>query len=129
MAKEDYLLKRFGRENPYNVPEGYFDNFTGQMMDRLPERTFDDLPARRVTLWDKVKPIVYLAAMFAVADDIMRGGKTDAPATNVAANSGNTVVPNDDSDMDMAADYCNYVLNETEMDDYSMYLYMEDIVE
>ena len=136
MAKEDYLLKRFGRENPYNVPEGYFDNFTGQMMDRLPERTFDDLPARRVTLWDKVKPIIYLAAMFvgialmfAVANDFVRGDKSDAPATNVAANSGNTVVLNDDSDMDMAADYCNYVLNETEMDDYSMYLYMEDIVE
>lgn len=136
MAKEDYLLKRFGRENPYNVPEGYFDNFTGKMMDRLPERTFDDLPARRVTLWDKVKPIVYLAAMFAgialmfaVADDIMRGGKTDTPATNVAANSENMTVPAGDSDIDMAADYCNYVLNETEMDDYSMYLYMEDIVE
>ena len=32
MAKEDYLLSKCGRENPFKVPEGYFDQFTDDLM-------------------------------------------------------------------------------------------------
>ena len=81
MAKEDYLLSKCGRENPFKVPEGYFDQFTDDLMAKLPERTFDEEAPRKVTLWDKVKPVVYLAAMFAgiaamfaVAEDFMQSG-------------------------------------------------------
>ena len=55
MAKEDYLLSKCGRENPFKVPEGYFDQFTDDLMAKLPERTFDEEAPRKVTLWDKVK--------------------------------------------------------------------------
>ena len=63
MKKEETdLLKRCGTENPFTVPEGYFANFTEQLMDQLPEREIQ--PAPQLTLWARVKPWVYMAAMF-----------------------------------------------------------------
>lgn len=135
MAKEDYLLNKCGKDNPFKVPEGYFDQFANQLMTELPERTFEFEPQKKVTLWDKVKPVVYLAAMFAgialmfaVAEDFMG---TDAESNNqeVALNAGEQSKMTGDNYDDIAADYCNYVMRESEMDDYSMYLYMEEIVE
>ena len=50
MKKEETdLLKRCGTENPFTVPEGYFANFTEQLMDKLPEREIQ--PAPQLTLW------------------------------------------------------------------------------
>lgn len=77
------------RKSPFKVPEGYFENFTEQMMSRLPEASGagndaakarpvlmvstngtvkatatpqEAQPAPRVTLFDRVKPYLYLAA-------------------------------------------------------------------
>lgn len=136
MAKEDYLLSKCGRENPFKVPEGYFDQFTDDLMAKLPERTFDEEAPRKVTLWDKVKPVVYLAAMFAgiaamfaVAEDFMQSGDETEAKTELVATGGSTATADETAADDAAIDYCNYVMNENEMDDYSMYLYMEEIVE
>ena len=38
MSDEKYIEERVGRRNPYQVPEGYFDAFTSQLMQQLPER-------------------------------------------------------------------------------------------
>ncbi len=136
MAKEDYLLSKCGRENPFKVPEGYFDQFTDDLMAKLPERTFDEEAPRKVTLWDKVKPVVYLAAMFAgiaamfaVAEDFMQSGDETEAKTELVATGGSMATADETAADDAAIDYCNYVMNENEMDDYSMYLYMEEIVE
>ena len=136
MAKEDYLLSKCGRENPFKVPEGYFDQFTDDLMAKLPERTFDEEAPRKVTLWDKVKPVVYLAAMFAgiaamfaVAEDFMQSGDEADAKTELVATGGSAATTGETAADDAAIDYCNYVMNENEMDDYSMYLYMEEIVE
>lgn len=136
MAKEDYLLSKCGRENPFKVPEGYFDQFTDDLMAKLPERTFDEEAPRKVTLWDKVKPVVYLAAMFAgiaamfaVAEDFMQSGDETEAKTELVATGGSAATTDETAADDAAIDYCNYVMNENEMDDYSMYLYMEEIVE
>lgn len=136
MAKEDYLLSKCGRENPFKVPEGYFDQFTDDLMAKLPERTFDEEAPRKVTLWDKVKPVVYLAAMFAgiaamfaVAEDFMQSGDETEAKTELVATGGSMATADETTADDAAIDYCNYVMNENEMDDYSMYLYMEEIVE
>ena len=37
MDEEKYLKDRIGNVNHFRVPEGYFDNFTSQLMARLPE--------------------------------------------------------------------------------------------
>ena len=43
--EEKVLLERCGRENPFRVPEGYFDTLPEKVMNRLPRRR------RRSTLW------------------------------------------------------------------------------
>ena len=34
---EELLKQKFGQENPFKVPEGYFDNFASKFMEQLPE--------------------------------------------------------------------------------------------
>ncbi len=38
--KEEDIIKKLteGRENPFCVPDGYFEGFTGRLMSRLPEQ-------------------------------------------------------------------------------------------
>lgn len=38
MKEEDFIRERCGTKNPFRVPEGYFENFTADLMDKLPER-------------------------------------------------------------------------------------------
>lgn len=33
MKEEDELLKKCGTKNPFMVPEGYFDNFSKELMN------------------------------------------------------------------------------------------------
>lgn len=49
-------------KNPFKVPDNYFAQFNEEIMSRLPEKVY--VAPRPVPLWDKVKPWVYLAAMF-----------------------------------------------------------------
>ncbi len=49
-------------KNPFEVPDDYFAQFHKEIMDKLPEKEFT-VP-KKVTMWDKVKPWVYMAAMF-----------------------------------------------------------------
>ena len=63
MGKEDNILRKVGTGNPFRVPEHYFDNFTEELMGKLPEK--EPLPySTEPTLWQRVKPWVYMAAMF-----------------------------------------------------------------
>ncbi|MDD2591055.1 MAG: hypothetical protein PHD59_09825 [Fermentimonas sp.] len=48
--------------NPFKVPENYFTQFNEDIINRLPEKEF--YAPKQVPLWDKVKPWIYLAAMF-----------------------------------------------------------------
>ena len=37
--EEKYLRERVGQKNPFRTPEGYFDQFTANVMAQLPERS------------------------------------------------------------------------------------------
>ena len=37
MKQDDILREKFGRENHFRVPEGYFDDFADRMMEMIPE--------------------------------------------------------------------------------------------
>ena len=63
MGKEDNILKKVGTQNPFRVPEHYFDNFTEEMMSKLPEKEPLSFSAEP-TLWQRVKPWLYMTAMF-----------------------------------------------------------------
>ena len=38
MKEEDILLKKLGKEDSFKVPDGYFENLTSEMMNKLPEK-------------------------------------------------------------------------------------------
>ena len=63
MGKEDNILKKVGTQNPFRVPEHYFDNFAEELMSKLPEKEPLSFSAEP-TLWQRVKPWLYMAAMF-----------------------------------------------------------------
>lgn len=64
MKEEIRLNERFGRDAGFRVPEGYFESVFAQIAENLPA------PAERpsvpqLSLWQKIRPYVYMAAMFA----------------------------------------------------------------
>jgi hypothetical protein len=63
MSKKKIKLEEIGNANPFQVPEGYFDGFAENLMSRLPDRVNDE--PKTISLWTRVRPWVYMAAMFA----------------------------------------------------------------
>ena len=63
MEEEKNILKKIGTKNPFYVPEGYFENFSQELMSKLPEKE-SFLPESNPTLWQRVKPWIYMTAMF-----------------------------------------------------------------
>lgn len=63
MTREENILKeRFGKENPFKVPDGYFDHLTERIMENLPEQEIRVIDIRsRQTLWQKL-PLRKIAA-------------------------------------------------------------------
>ena len=63
MKEEDELLRKCGTKNPFTVPEGYFENFSKELMEKLPEKEIS-LSEPVITTWQRVKPWIYMTAMF-----------------------------------------------------------------
>lgn len=38
MKEDKDLLSKYGRKNPFTVPEGYFQDFNERLMEQLPEK-------------------------------------------------------------------------------------------
>lgn len=55
-------LNEIDKRNPFTVPEGYFTRFNEEIMNHLPEK--EAAKPKTVTIWDRAKPWVYMAAMF-----------------------------------------------------------------
>lgn len=67
MKEEKILTMKFGKENHFTVPEGYFDSFAEKMMEQLPH--VDGMEARVIemkpeTLWHRL-PLRKMAAAVA----------------------------------------------------------------
>ena len=63
MSQEEKILQKIGKKNPFTVPENYFENFTQELMDKLPAKEAV-LQTEAPTLWQRVKPWLYMTAMF-----------------------------------------------------------------
>ena len=56
------------KENPFTVPEGYFDNLTEQILSKIPEKSDEvKLPkvGTQVSWMERIRPWLYMAAVFA----------------------------------------------------------------
>ena len=114
MTEEDNLLKKVGTENPFRVPEGYFESFTSDLMSRLPEKEKTDV-FREPTTWEKVRPWLYMAAMFAsiwLMVKVFVAPKAEK-AEVVAENTSVEVVEDDAFDDYMMASIDEYTIFET----------------
>lgn len=67
MNNDNDILSKVARRDGMTVPEGYFADFAKRMEAALPERPelSERQPAVRRTLWQRVRPYAYMAAMFA----------------------------------------------------------------
>lgn len=105
MKEEDKIIERYGRKGPWRVPDGYFETVRVEIKAKLPE--YPEAPQRAdMSLWQRIKPYVYLAAMFAGIWCMMKvfhnasGMGTlsiDNPPEHIAAYMGDS----DDADMYM----------------------------
>lgn len=117
MKEEDNILRKAGTKNPFSVPEGYFDQLVPEVMNRLPEKERPAFVRKEPTMWEKVKPWIYMAAMFVGAAFIIRMGSMGRQ------NSADLAVT-DESETEM--EYINMAVSNSMLDDYSLYVYLTD---
>lgn len=115
MNEEKDLLKRYGRKTPFRVPDGYFENFADRLMQQLPEKESIEEPT--VRLWDRVKPWLYMAAMFVGLMFSIRTLIGTDPAAEPAASETIAGIPVDDIEP---------IMDYTLMDDYTLYQYLTE---
>lgn len=60
------ILEQVGRNDGMTVPEGYFDEFAARMEANLPTMEWESARPEVMprSFWQKVRPYVYMAAMF-----------------------------------------------------------------
>ena len=68
MKKTESILDKVARNDGMKVPEGFFENFVEHMSASLPVRP--EVEESKVatapkTMWERLRPYVYMAAMFA----------------------------------------------------------------
>lgn len=119
MKEEDKILSKVGTKSPFKVPDGYFTDFTKELMDKLPEKEMQ-FAAQEVTIWQRVKPWIYMAAMFCgimLSVRIFVGNPKDMDSIQM-------VEMENISDEDW-----ENICNPSQIDDYSLYQFLTDLEE
>lgn len=63
MKTEHNILEKVGGKTGYNVPDNYFDSVRSKILENLPD--YVEKKPEKLSMWRKVQPYVYMAAMFA----------------------------------------------------------------
>lgn len=128
--KEKMNLHTSKGHTGFRVPDGYFESLTQRVMERLPEGEAPHaeaeaaVPAAEVitlaapTLWQRVRPWLYMAAMFAGAALIIR---VASPSTEEKA----AAIAREEAES-QEIEYIENALDAAMMDDYSLYIYLAE---
>ena len=101
MNVEDNLMKKIGKENPFKVPDGYFEQFASSMMDKLPEK-------------EKTSEKEGAALIIRVASSDHRTLKDNSAVSSV-------------TDTETVSDeIIDAAIDGSMMDDYSLYVYLSE---
>ena len=105
-TEDSKILEKLGKNPGFKVPENYFNDFNAKLVESLPEVKITE--EEKPTLWVRVRPIIYMAAMFAgvwLMMNIFSQGKSSATGEQRAANirAGVAVEKNADDLMDYGA--------------------------
>ncbi|MDE7154697.1 MAG: hypothetical protein K2N79_00210, partial [Muribaculaceae bacterium] len=127
MNNPNDILTKIGRNDGMTVPKGYFEDFISSMQQSLPEIERQK-PEKGNTVWLKIRPYVYLAAMFAgifcmmKMFDMIKASSTDLNIDNYPAltatleDSGCDFIYKVD-DRDIIEDFYNYGLSVDDIED------------
>ena len=120
--EERYLRSRVGKQNPFRVPEGYFDSFAARMTENLPEQ--DGKAATVVSLRRPrvVRMVLYAAACLCIAvlGSVVYWSKLSLQSTESGTAQVVThTVASTDVYVDAVADY-------TMMDNSDIYAYLSE---
>ena len=58
------ILEKYGKDPGFKVPENFFEDFNKRMTEMLPDVEITPVDIKP-TMWQRLKPLVYMAAMFA----------------------------------------------------------------
>jgi hypothetical protein len=112
MNNLDDIKSKYEQKTPFAVPENYFSQFSENIMAKLPEK--EQKPVTKITLWKRVKPVIYLAAMFAAAIWSVNLFLVKSPTTVTHVAEKTTTEDAESVSITMA------------VDDYSVYEYMNE---
>ena len=120
MKEEDKLMKKFGTDNPFNVPESYFDNLTDEIMSKLPEKENIPEMEKDISTWTKIRPWIYMVAMFVSIllpiRYIINSTTKDKPEITTAK-----------ADEEQISDeYIDVIMDHSMIDDYTLYQYLTE---
>lgn len=127
MKEEQDIIRKCGKKPPFTVPEGYFEEFNRRMMEQLPPQNGETEEEVRITTWQRIKPLLYLAAMFVgmiVCVKVVLGEHTSVSGNETMAA---TSLYENLIDYDQMSDehICTLVEN-TMMDSYDLYQYLTE---
>ena len=120
MKEENEIFKKVGTDNPFKVPENYFENLTSEVMKSLPVKESATQMKQEPKKWDRLKPFFYMAAMFVGAALIIKVASIDINTSELAYQS---ELNNLESISDQ---YISEAVNGSMMDDYSLYVYLTE---
>lgn len=109
IAEEKYLEDKYGKKQPFKVPNGYFNSFAENLMDKLPEQQPAMTP--HISMWRKWRKlrltVAVAASVCAVMFSVMTFMHDTKPAHSQLANNHTTKTVTNDSynTLDVAADY------------------------
>lgn len=109
IAEEKYLEDKYGKKQPFKVPNGYFDSFAENLMDKLPEQ--QPVMTPHISMWRKWRKlrltVTVAASVCAVMFSVMTFMHDTKPAHSQLANNHTTKTVTNDSynTLDVAADY------------------------
>ena len=122
MKEEDEIYRKVGTGNAFKVPENYFENLTSEVMSKLPEKETITITKKEPTKWQKMKPLLYMAAMFAGAALIIKVASIDLDINRSSVLSQSEMI-----DLDGISDqYISEAVNGSMLDDYSLYVYLTE---
>jgi hypothetical protein len=120
MKEEDKLFRKIGTDNPFSVPDGYFEQMTSELMDKLPEKKPVIAEMKEVSRWERLKPLLYMAAMFVGAALIINVATFRSGGSTAADTTAQTEI----SEAEQEERYICEMADGAQMDDYSLYVYL-----
>lgn len=109
IAEEKYLEDKYGKKQPFKVPNGYFGSFAENLMDKLPEQ--QPVMTPHISMWRKWRKlrltVAVAASVCAVMFSVMTFMHNTKPTHSPLASNHTTKTVTNDSynTLDVAADY------------------------